>query len=110
MSMENLPEDGEAVMSGKAFYMPYGNTQIQDKTSYLVTKRLLDMLLSFVGLIVLLPLFIVVGVLIKLEDPKGSVFFKQIRVGKNEKLFNMYKFRSMVSNAEELKKRFDGAE
>lgn len=56
MSMENLPEDGEAVMSGKAFYMPYGNTQIQDKTSYLVTKRLLDMLLSFVGLIVLLPL------------------------------------------------------
>lgn len=77
MSMENLPEDGEAVMSGKAFYMPYGNTQIQDKTSYLVTKRLLDMLLSFVGLIVLLPLFIVVGVLIKLEDPKGSVFLSK---------------------------------
>lgn len=44
-----------------------------------------------------------VAVLIKLEDPKGKVFFRQNRVGKDEKLFPMYKFRSMVSNAEELK-------
>ena len=39
---------------------------------------------------------------IKLEDPKGSVFFSQQRCGKYNKLFPMYKFRSMVSNAEEL--------
>ncbi|MDP4098958.1 sugar transferase [Paenibacillus sp. P96] len=91
-------------MPGTTFYMPYGTKQMQDKTSYLVTKRLLDMILSAVGLIVLLPLFVVIAILIKLEDPKGTVFFKQTRVGKNEKLFNMYKFRSMVSNAEELKK------
>lgn len=104
MSMENLPDDYEAVVPGKTFYMPYGTKKVQDKTSYLVTKRILDVLLSGIGLIVLLPLFVLVGILIKLEDPKGSVFFKQTRVGKNEKLFSMYKFRSMVSNAEELKK------
>ncbi|MEK3785691.1 MULTISPECIES: sugar transferase [Paenibacillus] len=104
MSMENLPDDYEAVVPGKTFYMPYGTKKVQDKTSYLVTKRILDILLSGIGLIVLLPLFVLVGILIKLEDPKGSVFFKQTRVGKNEKLFSMFKFRSMVSNAEELKK------
>lgn len=104
MSMENLPDDYEAVVPGKTFYMPYGTKKVRDKTSYLVTKRILDVLLSGIGLLVLLPLFVLVGILIKLEDPKGSVFFKQTRVGKNEKLFSMYKFRSMVSNAEELKK------
>ena len=42
-----------------------------------------------------------IAILIKLEDPKGSVFFYQTRIGKGEKPFRMYKFRSMVSNAEE---------
>ncbi|QQZ64159.1 sugar transferase [Paenibacillus sonchi] len=66
-------------------------------------KRIIDIFFSALGLLVLLPLFIVVAILIKLEDPKGKVFFRQNRVGKDEKLFPMYKFRSMVSNAEELK-------
>lgn len=104
MSMGNLPDDYRAVMPGKTFYMPYGTKQVRGKMFYLFTKRLLDMVLSAIGVLVLLPLFVVVSILIKLEDPKGAVFFKQVRVGKNEKLFYMYKFRSMVSNAEELKK------
>lgn len=48
-----------------------------------------------------LPIFIIVAVLIKLEDPKGPIFFKQMRVGKGEKEFGMYKFRSMVVDAED---------
>lgn len=56
-----------------------------------------------VGLILLSPLFLIVAFLIKLEDKKGPVIFKQIRVGKDGKEFYMYKFRSMVANAEELK-------
>ncbi len=61
-------------------------------------KRLLDVFFSFIGLIVLLPLFAVVAVLIKLDSP-GPVFFVQRRVGRNFKLFNLYKFRSMVIDA-----------
>lgn len=64
-------------------------------------KRAIDIIGSLAGLILLSPLFVVVAILIKLEDPKGSVLFYQTRIGKNEKPFRMYKFRSMVSNAEE---------
>jgi exopolysaccharide biosynthesis polyprenyl glycosylphosphotransferase len=66
-----------------------------------VFKRAIDITGSLVGLILLSPMFVIVAILIKLEDPKGSVLFYQTRIGKNEKPFRMYKFRSMVSNAEE---------
>ncbi|WP_339308706.1 sugar transferase [Paenibacillus sp. FSL R5-0519] len=69
---------------------------------YLFMKRMLDLLGSFIGLIILCPLFAVIGILIKIEAPQGSVFFRQIRVGQNGKEFHMYKFRSMVANAEDL--------
>ncbi|WP_370629666.1 sugar transferase [Fictibacillus sp. 5RED26] len=68
---------------------------------YESTKRLIDIAGALAGLILLLPLFIIIAILIKKEDSKGPVFFKQIRVGKNEKEFHMFKFRSMVSDAEE---------
>ncbi|WP_311592200.1 sugar transferase [Priestia megaterium] len=71
-----------------------------DKRGYLFVKRCIDVAGAAVGLLVLLIVFIIIGLLIKLEDPKGSVFFSQKRVGKNGKEFNMYKFRSMVSDAE----------
>lgn len=70
--------------------------------TYLFVKRFVDIILSIIGLIGLSPLFIVVSVLIKINDPDGGVFFKQERVGKNGNTFYMYKFRSMVSNAEML--------
>lgn len=69
---------------------------------YLITKRLIDIFGSVFGLILLSPVFLIVSLLIKLEDPKGKILFKQIRVGKNGQLFYIYKFRSMVSNAEQL--------
>lgn len=74
---------------------------INQKRSYIFMKRLIDIVGSFCGIIILLPVFIIVAICIKLEDPKGPVFFKQIRVGKDEKDFGMYKFRSMVTDAEE---------
>lgn len=74
-----------------------------DSRAYLVTKRILDIALSVLGIIFLSPLFIIVAILIKLEDRNGPVIFKQVRVGKDGKEFTMYKFRSMVANAEELK-------
>ena len=76
--------------------------KVKDNQVYLFLKRSLDILASLAGLIVLSPLFLIVALAIKIEDPKGSVFFSQQRCGKDNKLFPMYKFRSMVSNAEEL--------
>lgn len=71
---------------------------------YSVTKRLIDIVGSLCGIILLSPLFLIVAILIKLEDPKGKVFFAQERNGRYPKTFKMYKFRSMVHNAEELLK------
>jgi exopolysaccharide biosynthesis polyprenyl glycosylphosphotransferase len=62
-------------------------------------KRAMDMTISLVGLILLLPFFALVALLIKL-DSNGPVFFAQIRVGKDERLFACYKFRSMRQGAE----------
>jgi len=64
-------------------------------------KRIFDFTAALIGLVFLFPLFLLIGILIKFED-KGSVFFKQIRVGQNGKLFKIIKFRTMVENAEKL--------
>ncbi|MGG0471983.1 sugar transferase [Priestia aryabhattai] len=76
--------------------------KVNEKKVYLFSKRFLDIVLSLIGLIFLLPVFILVAICIKIEDKNGPVFFSQTRVGKNQSEFTMYKFRSMVSNAEEL--------
>lgn len=75
---------------------------IGEKKRYLFIKRFLDIILSFFGLILLLPIFLAVSICIKLEARKDPVFFSQTRVGKNGKEFTMYKFRSMVTDAESL--------
>ena len=71
---------------------------------YEVIKRLIDVVCPFCGVVVLSPLFIITAIIIKFTS-KGPVFFSQKRVGKNGKEFDMYKFRSMVVNAEELKEK-----
>ena len=67
------------------------------------TKRFFDIVASLFGLIVLSPLFAVVALCIKIEDPKGPILFFQRRVGQYGQEFDFPKFRSMVHNAEELK-------
>lgn len=74
---------------------------VNERKTYLFTKRLIDIIGASCGIIVLSFLFIFIAILIKIEDPKGTVFFSQKRVGLNGKEFKMYKLRSMVSNAEE---------
>lgn len=65
----------------------------------MIRKRLFDFICSIVGLIVLSPLLLIVGMWIKV-DSKGPVFFRQERVGKHGELFRIYKFRTMVEDAE----------
>ena len=67
-------------------------------------KRLLDILCSFLLLVISIPLFFIIAILIKI-DSKGPAFFLQKRCGKDGREFNMYKFRTMVKDAETLKKR-----
>lgn len=62
-------------------------------------KRLFDILVSFIGLLILSPLFILIIIGIKLTS-NGPVFFRQIRVGRYEKLFKIHKFRTMIVDAE----------
>lgn len=61
---------------------------------YFIVKRFLDIILSFVGLIVLLPVFIIIIITIKV-DSKGPILFKQKRIGKGKTFFNILKFRTM---------------
>ncbi|MDM5435899.1 sugar transferase [Bacillus hominis] len=75
--------------------------EVNQKWLYLFMKRLMDIVGALCGLILLSPIFLIIALLIKLEDPKGPIFFKQNRVGRNEKEFEMYKFRSMITDAEE---------
>ena len=63
--------------------------------------RLLDIVLSLLGLFFLLPIFVIWAVWIKF-DSQGSIFFRQIRVGKDGRDFRIYKFRTMIVNAEKM--------
>lgn len=74
--------------------------EIEDKPFQQALKRLMDIVLSLTAIILLSPLFIIVSILIKIES-KGPAIFKQERVGHKHKQFFMYKFRSMVEDAEE---------
>ena len=65
-------------------------------------KRAIDLFVSIVGFIILLPVFLILMLAVKLDSP-GPVFFKQDRVGKNGRIFHIYKFRSMYMDAEERK-------
>ena len=90
----------------KAFTEGIEISKILERESnlYLFIKRSIDIICSLAGIIVLSPIFLIVAVLIKIEDPKGSIIFCQERNGQHPKTFKMYKFRSMVHNAEELLK------
>lgn len=72
------------------------------KTLYLFFKRVTDIILATIALIVLSPLFLVIFILDRFGSNKGPLMFKQLRVGKNHKEFHIYKFRSMIINADEI--------
>ena len=72
------------------------------KISYLVIKRIFDILISIIGLILLIPIALIIKVAYMCTGDFTSIFFVQERIGKNGKLFKFFKFRSMVPNADEI--------
>ncbi|MDB8558556.1 sugar transferase [Turicibacter sanguinis] len=73
---------------------------------YFFIKRVIDIIGSLLGLIILSPVFLVIGILIKIEDPTGPIFYSHKRVGKDGNIIPVYKFRSMFQNADQMIKNF----
>lgn len=72
---------------------------LEKRKIQLILKRTFDIVVSFIGLLILSPIFLIIAIAIKL-DSKGPVFFKQERIGKDGKEFRIFKFRTMVVDAE----------
>lgn len=87
--------------ASKVSFLPIENIDllVEKKPYQQSVKRVMDILLSLTAIICLGPVFILLAILIKL-DSKGSVLYTQERIGYKEKRFNMYKFRSMVTDAD----------
>ena len=64
-------------------------------------KRFFDLIFTVQGIVILLPFFIIIAVLVKLDSP-GPVFYLQERVGKNGRIFKIYKFRTMINDADKI--------
>ena len=99
-----IPRIGDVIMSSARemhmFNLPIMRVQrFHPNPSYLVTKRLFDIVLSLLALIILSPVFLITAIAIKCND-KGPVFYKQTRLTYNGKLFKIHKFRSMRVDAE----------
>lgn len=77
-------------------------SEIKGRSIQFAIKRLMDIIFSLIGIIILSPIFLILTIWIKL-DSKGPAVFKQVRVGKNGKNFTIYKFRTMVISAETKK-------
>ena len=88
----------------KGIRVEFDNIDVNRKRIYEISKRAIDIIGAGSGLLLLSPVIAIVACAVKFTS-KGPVFFSQKRVGKNGELFDMYKFRSMVVNAEELKEK-----
>jgi lipopolysaccharide/colanic/teichoic acid biosynthesis glycosyltransferase len=85
----------------KVVHRVHAEQTAMDEQQYLFIKRMLDIVMSLFGLLVLLPLFVLIILAILVENPRGKAIFRQRRIGKDGKPFYMYKFRSMVVDAEQ---------
>ena len=74
-------------------------------SSYIAIKRIIDIAGGLLAIIVFLPTIIIISLIIKITDPVGGIFFRQYRLGKNGRIFRIFKFRTMVSNAEDILKK-----
>lgn len=88
-------------------YSSHASVELNVKVSksYAVLKRAFDVFGASCGLIVTFPLFILIACLYMIGESKGPIFFKQVRIGKNGEKFHIYKFRSMIINADEKLKQ-----
>lgn len=104
INMFVIPRIGDVIMSGARhmhmFHLPMLTvSRYMASPEYLIAKRIIDIIVSALGLIVLSPILLVTAIAIKATD-HGLVFYKQVRLTKNGREFNIFKFRSMCVDAE----------
>lgn len=80
--------------------------KVRVNTTYLASKRIVDIIGAVLGIVVLSPLFLFIVIAIKLEDPAGPIFYAHNRLGKGGKNIPVYKFRSMYQNADKMVESF----
>jgi exopolysaccharide biosynthesis polyprenyl glycosylphosphotransferase len=98
LAQNQVSQDAErnesgSTKAGQTTWLIKGHPSVESRT-----KRMIDIIISLSGLLILMPIMGLISALIKLDSP-GPAVFKQKRVGLNGKLFNFYKFRSMYQNA-----------
>lgn len=76
--------------------------KLNHQYGYRTIKRVFDFVAALLAVIILSPTFLIIAIAIKINDPHGPVFYTQERIGKDGRPFRMFKFRSMVTNADEL--------
>ena len=96
--MEVVCTHSESVIIGKETEL----VKVSNKRLYLAFKRVIDILFGIVGIIIMIPLAFMIKAVSIFNRDYNSIFFKQQRIGKDGKLFTMYKFRTMVPNADQV--------
>ncbi|WP_274364317.1 sugar transferase [Paenibacillus thermotolerans] len=102
MSLPSVKDNGNAIAISQINQLPVEtNRSPYAEYSYLFSKRAIDIVGSLFGLIIFSPILLALSIMIIFSDLGGPVFFSQNRIGLKGKMFKIYKFRTMVSNAEE---------
>ena len=108
--MDVKEKEAEIIVSNNETALVQPQQYIPEKTDSLligkILKRLIDILGGIVGTIVLIPLTIGIAIANLICKDNGPIFYSQYRIGKNGKLFKMYKYRSMVVGADEKLKKY----
>ncbi|MCM1054795.1 MAG: sugar transferase [Bacteroides sp.] len=99
-----VEEKSKKAVSSVAVVSSPVRTKIAEKPVYDFIKRIFDVISSFLGLVVLSPIFLVISLMITFERSGKGVFFKQKRLGKNGRYIYVYKFRSMINDAENVER------
>jgi lipopolysaccharide/colanic/teichoic acid biosynthesis glycosyltransferase len=103
----SVRHEEESTISGvgaldKSYGISTNLSLVNHSTGYLFLKRIMDIIGSSIALLLFMPSIVVISIAIKLADRKGPVFFRQYRLGKNGQVFRIFKFRTMVMNAEQI--------
>lgn len=101
----NVLENAESISLRTEIVEVKDRSLIDKRKIFLTVKRTSDVVISSITIIILMPLLLLIGILIKI-DSKGPVMYKQKRIGKNGKYFMIYKFRTMVTDSQNFKKYF----